>query len=425
MGVVSADENLSQKRKVYWPAATPGMAHRSYLSPDGKWVILVEMDRDHLWVPCRLVPTDGSSTGRTVGPPTAACTFAAWSADGKWMYFSSEAGGLYHIWRQRFSEGQPEQVTSGPTEEEGVAMAPNGHSFVTAVALDNVSVWIHDTRGERQISLEGKATDPKFTPDGKRLFYRVVTKTPNETQFSRETGQLWIVDLESRRSTPFAPGFQAVAYDISPDGREVVMEAEDGAGKPRLWLTTLERQEPPRPIPNVEGRQPRFGPSEIFFRGNDGTDGFVYRVGVDGRGLRRALEHPILTLFDVSPDGQWIVGWARLAGNGFVSNYAFPAKGGPPVRLGDPINLQWSAGGESLSLSELPFAEGKSYIIPLSPGRSLPPIPVNGFRSGQEVGRLAGARTIDVLDAVPGPSPGVYAFARIATQRNLYRIPIP
>jgi hypothetical protein len=112
-------------------------------------------------------------------------------------------------------------------------------------------------------------------------------------------------------------------------------------------------------------------------------------------------------------------------GNGAVSNYAFPAEGGPPVRLGDPINLQWSAGGESLSLSELPFAEGKSYIVPLSPGRSLPRIPVNGFRSEEEVGGLAGARTIDVLDAVPGPSPDVYAFARIATQRNLYRIPIP
>jgi hypothetical protein len=111
-----------------------------------------------------------------------------------------------------------------------------------------------------------------------------------------------------------------------PEGGDIVMEAEDRAGKPRLWQTTLERQERPRPIPNVEGRQPRAGPAGIFFRGTDGTDGFVYRVGIDGTGLRRALKHPVLTLFDVSPDGRWIVGWVRLADNGFVSNYAFPAK---------------------------------------------------------------------------------------------------
>jgi hypothetical protein len=254
------------------------------------------------------------------------------------IYLWSEVGGLYHIWRQRFPDGKPEQVTSGPTEEEGTAMAPDGRSLITPVGLDNVSVWIHDAHGDRQISLEGNATDPKFTPDGKRLLYRVVTKTPNAAQFSRESGQLWIADLETGRSAPLAPGFRSVAYDISPEGGDIVMEAEDRAGKPRLWQTTLQRQERPRPIPNVEGRQPRAGPAGIFFRGTDGTDGFVYRVGIDGTGLRRALKHPVLTLFDVSPDGRCIVGRARLADNGFVSNYAFPAKGGPPV--GDPINLQ-------------------------------------------------------------------------------------
>jgi Tol biopolymer transport system component len=110
---------------------------------------------------------DGTSIGRQVGPPKASCTVGAWSPDGRWMYFSSEAGGLYHMWRQRFPDGQPQQVKSGPTEEEGLAMAPDGSSFVAAVALENVSVWIHDARGERQISLEGNGADPKFTPDVK------------------------------------------------------------------------------------------------------------------------------------------------------------------------------------------------------------------------------------------------------------------
>ena len=59
------------------------------------------------------MPMDGSSSGSQVGPPGADCTSGAWSPDGKWMYLTSKAGGLFHIWRQRFPDGQPEQLTSG------------------------------------------------------------------------------------------------------------------------------------------------------------------------------------------------------------------------------------------------------------------------------------------------------------------------
>ena len=74
------------------------------------------------------------------------CAAAAWSPDGKWVYFRADPGRVKHIWRQRFPDGQPVQITSGPTEEEVIAMAPDGRSFVTAVALQNTSLWIHDPK---------------------------------------------------------------------------------------------------------------------------------------------------------------------------------------------------------------------------------------------------------------------------------------
>jgi eukaryotic-like serine/threonine-protein kinase len=422
MVIVVAKESRIGERDLYVPPQETGMAHRSYPSPDGKWVLLAEMDQDHVWVPCRLVPLDGTSLGRQVGPPKAACTFGAWSPDGRWMYFTSEAGGLYHIWRQRFPDGQPQKITAGLTEEEGIAMAPDGRSFVTAVALENVSVWVHDTSGERQISLEGNATEPEFTPDGRMLCYRIVTKAPSFFQFGREAGEVWVANLESGRSSPLASGFQTLGYDISADGRQVVMEAEDREGKPRLWLTSFERQSPPRQVPSVEGRQPKFGlGGEIFFRG---TDGFVYRVRPDGTEMHRALQQPILLLRAVSPDGRWLMAWARPTDNGEAAVHAFPLGGGQPVLIRNRIRWQWSPGGSFLSLA-VPFAEGRTYIIPLPQGGTLPPIPSGGFRSEQDVASLPGARRIDALRAVPGPTPGVYAYYRSTTQRNLYRIPIP
>ncbi|PYV19457.1 MAG: hypothetical protein DMG21_01625 [Acidobacteria bacterium] len=133
MALVTARESREGERDVYVPPHERGMAHRSALSPDGKWVLVVEMSNGG-WLPCRLLPFDGSSSGKQVGPLKAACTAAAWSPDGRWMYFSADAGKAFHIWRQEFPDGSPELLTSGTNEEEGVAVAPDGHSLVTSVA---------------------------------------------------------------------------------------------------------------------------------------------------------------------------------------------------------------------------------------------------------------------------------------------------
>ena len=174
MGIVTSEETRAAARDVYLPASARGMAHRSYPSPDGKSSLVAEMERG-AWLPCRLVPLDGSSSGHTVGPAGGRCTFAGWSPEGKWMYFSSAtADGPFHVWRQRYPDGNPEQITAGPSEEEGFAMFPDGSSFVTAVASRQSVVWVHDAGGERQISVEGYSHDPKFAPGGKHLFYRVL-----------------------------------------------------------------------------------------------------------------------------------------------------------------------------------------------------------------------------------------------------------
>ena len=426
MGIAAAEESRIGARDVYVPEDEPAMAHRSYLSPDGKWVLLVEMDQDHLWLPCRLVSTDGSTLGRHVGPLGAGCTFAAWSRDGKWMYFTSTPSGVSHIWRQRFPDGRPEQVTTGPTEEEGLAMAPDGRSFVTAVALQSTSLWVHDKKGERQISLEANGSKPKFTPDGKKLCYLIVKEAPNEFVWYRNPGELRIADLESGRSERVVAGLQMLDYDISFDGKQVVMWTTDREGKPRLWVAHLDGGSPPMQIPNVEGGHPRFVPGgDILFRRLEGMSTFVYRVHPDGTGLRKALEKPVFFLNAVSPDGRWVLGWAPLYGSERLAWQAFPLNGGPPIPIGASfdLSLSWSLDGRSSFISAL-FG-GPTFVVPLAPGEALPRIPTGGFHSEEEIARLPGARRIGISEVVPGPTPDVYAFYRSTIQRNLYRIPIP
>ena len=57
--------------------------------------------------------------------------------------------GSWHLWRQRLPDGTPEQITFGPTEEEGLAVAPDGRSLITSVGVRRSEIWIHDAGGDR------------------------------------------------------------------------------------------------------------------------------------------------------------------------------------------------------------------------------------------------------------------------------------
>ncbi len=424
MAIVTSDESRAGSRRLYVPPHERGMAHRSYPSPDSKHMLLVEMGERGVMVRCRLLPLDGSSAGQQVGPPDGQCTFAAWSPDGEWMYFSSDSGGAFHTWRQRFPDGQPEQITSGPTEEEGVAMATDGRSFITAVGLTQSSIWLHDSSGDRQISLEGHAFDPKFTPDGKRLLYQVRKGTSSE---------LWVAELDSGRSEPLLPGLAlstpgdgAVGgYDISADGRQIVLESPDSGGKVRLWLSPLDRRSPPRQIPNVEGEKPLFGATgEVFFRRLEGTSAFLYRVQQDGAELRKALDLSVVGMLGASADRNWLVVGTHASGG----NSIFRVDGGAPVKtqLLGPITLGWSGDRKHLFVQERGRnGVDKAYVFPLAPGQIVPESILHGLPSEQEILKLPGVRMIAVEDVVPGLTAEIYAYRRESVQRNLYRVPLP
>jgi Tol biopolymer transport system component len=311
-------------------------------------------------------------------------------------------------------------------------MAADGHSFITAVGLRQSSVWVHDSTGERQVSLEGYSFDPKLTPDGKRLCYRILkgslpTSDPSEIR---------MLELDSGRSETLLPGFLVTgrwgsAYDVSPDGQKVAVAAVDQEGRQRLWVAPLDRRSPPRQIPNVEGQRPVFGPGgEIFFRSTEGAASHLCGIHEDGTGLRRLTEQMGAWPFGISPDGQWLL--ARVAGEG-VHVMAYPVRGGSAIpilgsklRIGDPI-LRWSSDGRLFLISVPTSALGTSgltYIVPLPRHHSFPQIPAGGFQSEEEIARLPGTRHIDAFQVVSLNSQ-VYAFVRDTAQRNLYRIPLP
>jgi Tol biopolymer transport system component len=341
------------------------------------------------------------------------------------MYFTAKTTNGIHIWRQRFPDGNPEQVTSGVATEEGIAFAPDGRCFVTSIGTSQSTVWVRDDRGERQLTSEGYGYLPSMSRDGKTLYYLVRSFGIR----SWNQGALWVLDMSTGQRNRLLPDFQMLHYTISRDGERVVFVAVNEQGRSPVWIASLNGQTPPRQLTTIDGASAVFGaPGEVLF--GDLESGFVRRVKEDGTGLQKATAAGAQILFAASPDGKWVSVQDSMA---FGALMVYPTDQGAPRQLCDmcsspqgpdwiPPPVSWSPDGTHIYLR----FSGSTYAVPLQRGSMLPPVPEGGFRSKDAIAALPGARLIsEAADVYPGPHPPVHAQLKVSTQRNLYRIPVP
>jgi Tol biopolymer transport system component len=435
MAVVTGTESRAEKRDVYVPTPQDGMAHRSYLSPDRKWVLVASEMNASGNQPCRLVPFDGSTSGRIVGPAKFECSYAGWSPDGNWMYFSSNDGvSGFHLWRQRFPDGQPEQFTFGPTEQEGIAVEASGHSLLTAVGLTTSTVAVHDKSGEREIAFEGHAWLPAsqfgfrqmFSPDGSKIYFF-------GSQHPGDAPEIWSAELDSGLAERSVPGIPAgSSYDVSPDGKQIVFDSRDQQGQPRIWIASLDRNQPPR---QLGSRAPEssalFGPKgDLYFQSDEGGNAYLYRRNLANGETQKVVSAPIVRLHTLSADGQWAVAEAPIPSEQNVrALVAYRLADGKMLRVCHGLcTVRWTLDGKYLHIilfrSHNATQPYTTYIVPLRRGESFPQLPAGGIEKEEDVAGLPGAKVIPGL-AYPGGDEAHYAFSRGTVQRNIYRIPIP
>jgi Tol biopolymer transport system component len=433
MALATASENRENSRDIYVPPRERGMTHRSAISPDHKWVLLTEMDNGG-WLPCRLVPFNGGSDVRIVGPSSGGCTYVAWSPDGAWMYFSSDAGGRFHIWRQRFPDGVLQQLTSGATEEEGIAVAPDGRSLITSVGLVQSTIMLHDAKGERQVSSASYAEGPRFSHDGKYLFYVVPAHGAAGHEYvkgevSRVNGELFRVNLETGANEHLLPGFPIRGYTLSADGKRVVFSAVDPQGRVRLWIADLDLRFSPRQFPTlVDEDEPNFDENgNIYFRAAEGGSNFLYRMRGDGSDREKALPNSILGYLGVSPDGRWAILYqASPKGGASSETVAAPLSGAAPVTICHTVcDAMWGDEGKILAIHGFALGADRTVLLPVAPSGGMPPFPPERLNldPSSRLETMKGAKIVDKL-IVPAPTSTQYAWMSQSVHRNLYRIPL-
>jgi eukaryotic-like serine/threonine-protein kinase len=433
MGIVTSTESRTGSRPIYFPRFEGGMAHRSAPSPDRREVLVVEMNGD--WLPCRLVPFDGSSAGHRIGPVDGQCTTAAWSNDGRWMYFSSNAGGAWHVWRQRYPNGTPEQITFGPTEQEGTALTPDGKYVITSMGLQQASISLKDSSGERQLTSEGYAMLPTMLASGDRMFYLMRTGSRGYA-----SGELWSLNVGTGEKERALPGRVMANYSISADGRRVVFTSGGSASDDGIWVADLDRRTPPQQLTRGGEFRAFFGgPGEIVYISPQAERRYLYRMREDGSGVEQMHPEPVSSLLAVSPDGHWAVvpetrtdGELRLR---FVSlrgeepmtvcencvNFGY----GPNRVIGSPII--WSMDGNWVFVSLQNFGLGttRTVVLPYQSGVPLAALWPKGLRSEQDVIANPGATVINEANVFPAASASAHLSWRRTTQSNLYRVRLP
>ena len=434
MCLVTTDEARGQSRDVYVPPGDRSMVHHSYLSPDGRWVLIVLMNALGKLTQCRVVsfdvssnaPVDGSGREHLVGPENSVCKSGAWSPDGKWVYLSANTGGASHIWRQRFPDGEPEQVTSGPTEEEGIAMAADGKSFITSVGNGEKTVWIHDKNGERQMSSEGSAFHTTFSNDGAYLYYL-------KNAGGKGASELWRTDLAKGQSEQVLPGYEVEVstegneYALSLDGKHIAFVRKDEKKISHLWIAPTDRRSSPRQLDSDDNEDsPYFLPSgDLVFRVSRGGINYLFTRRQDGSGEKRLLDQPILDLLAVSPSGKWaLIGQTESKDEEWPARLiAYSLDGGAKTPLCRAICVGgWDSTNTHLFLSFL--NEDKSYFIAMGKNGDFPKFPEQGLRNSAELTGVAGVTT-EPYSVESAISPDLYSHTKTTYRRNLYRIPLP
>jgi WD40 repeat protein len=286
---------------------------------------------------------------------------------------------------------------------------------------------VHDAKGDHQITSQGFAFLPSFSPDGKTLYYLVRSRASRRFV----SGELMSANLETGRTQRLLPDYLTEHYNVSPDGKRVVFLSVDDAGHSQLWLTPLDASSPPRPLASTEyADRALFDPhGGVLFAGGEGGTYFLYHVNDDGTGLRKLLPGEVSFLYAISPDGKEVAVW--VGADVYVEAYdgssqTLICKGcgtaGEENRGVTPPLLSWSPDQKFLYV-HVPYTR-QTYAVPLRPGQFLPP-GEGVLRHLGDAAKLAGAKAFPEPRAFGAADPSIYAYPRVTTHRNIYRIPVP
>jgi Dipeptidyl aminopeptidases/acylaminoacyl-peptidases len=213
------------------------------VSPDGTKVAFTvssldseEMKRrTDLWV----VGIEGEGARRLTQHP-ASDTSAAWSPDGKWIWFLSSRSGSSQVWKIPVDGGEARPGPTLPLDVAAFRLSPDGAKLAVALEVFPDLATADETKKRLDEKAKEKATGRIY----ERLLYRHW-----DTWKDGRRSHLFVVPADGGEAvdvmkgmdadSPSKPFGGAEEFTFTPDGKAVVLTARD-AGREEAWSTNLD-----------------------------------------------------------------------------------------------------------------------------------------------------------------------------------------
>jgi Tol biopolymer transport system component/DNA-binding winged helix-turn-helix (wHTH) protein len=170
----------------------------------------------------------------------------AWSADGRYILFSSNRGGRLELWAIPFGGGSPSRVGTGDGANF-LSIARNGNRLAWSNWFANTNIYEYEladlSRPPRPIATSTRAEmSPAWSPDGTHIAFRSERSGTPEIWMARRgdtaAQQLTSFGGPITGSPAWSPDGRLIAFDSTPLGRGQIFVLDLGTRKSRALSDT-------------------------------------------------------------------------------------------------------------------------------------------------------------------------------------------
>ncbi|HEY1402633.1 MAG TPA: hypothetical protein VGB05_00760, partial [Pyrinomonadaceae bacterium] len=280
----------------------------------------------------------------------------AWLADGSGLVFNGRDRASLpstpeQIWFVAYPGGAEQKITNDLNAYKSVTLTSDSRTLLALQSSYTADIWLSSgasggDNAPRQLTNEGSAGTPAWTPDGRIVFQSGASGN----------GDIWVMNADGsgQRQLTFDPNNDATP-DVSRDGRLIVFISNRSVGW-SIWLMNADGSGQRELVRNVEQYSfPHFAPDgrTVYYasRGDAGNYAF-WRTGVEGGQPVKVTEQSIGNA-RLSPDGKlFFTMRSEFTPNAPRQILVLPLEGGEPVRTIDaPQGFdmpRWSPDGQAV-----------------------------------------------------------------------------
>lgn len=277
------------------------------VSPDGRTLLLLSSEplaegKTHDRFALVELDSSGEVLGepRVIGPEGAALRNPAWSPDGSWLVFESDAASFRDLYRLEIGAASALRLTDNAEGNFEPAVSPDGQSIAFVSSRDgNAELYVMTADGgapQRLTDSRGDDSQPVWSPDARMIAFtsgRALERGHDVFALEPETGSVTPVVRDGSRTQPvfvrdqvFSPTGDRLAFTelVSARGTAAIVVVDVQTGE----VLARSDAQPAEGAASVD-EQPSWSPDGewlVFARSHAGRSD-IARMRADGSALER------------------------------------------------------------------------------------------------------------------------------------------